>query len=107
MPSATIAPQMPGRIPGTWAKGVRQVLTGSTEPAGGAHLRHNRAARPLLPAAWIVFTCSLGPPAGGADPSTCAVTTHSPGFMPPIRAVRETGPLPGTTCSVLPHCLHL
>src|SRR5216683_2717391 len=61
MPSVTIAPQMPERIPGTWAKGVRQVLTGSTDPAGGAHLRHNRATRPLLPAAWIVFSCSLGP----------------------------------------------
>src|SRR2546422_3642411 len=36
MPSVTIAPQMPGRIPGARAKGVRQVLTGSTDPADGA-----------------------------------------------------------------------
>src|SRR5438477_1808824 len=95
MPRVTIAPQMPGRIPGTWAKGVRQVLTGSTDPADGAHLRHNRAAGRSEPAAWIVFSCSRDPRAGVVDPSTCVVTTHSPGVMPRTRAVSEIGPLPG------------
>src|SRR5438128_2158475 len=64
MPNVTIAPQMPGRIPGTRAKGVRQVLTGSTDPADGAHLCQNRAVGPGGPAARVAFPCSLDPRAG-------------------------------------------
>src|SRR5437763_12806757 len=64
MPRVTIAPQMPGKIPGTWAKGVRQVLTGSTDPADGAHLRQNRAIGPDGPAARVALPCSLGPRTG-------------------------------------------
>src|SRR6266849_3208843 len=64
MPSVTIVPQMPGRIPGTRARGVRQVLTGSADPADGAHLRQNRAVGRSGPAARGVFPCSLGPHAG-------------------------------------------
>src|SRR6266702_650247 len=64
MPSVTIAPQMPGRSPGTWAKGVRHVLTGSSDEAFGAHLRHNRATGRLLPASEVAFPCSRGPRAG-------------------------------------------
>src|SRR5712692_822550 len=101
MPSVTIAPQMPGRIPGTWAKGIRQVLTGSTDPAGGAHLRHNRTTGRSEPAAGATFSCSLDLCAEVADSSTCAVTTHSPALMPRTRAVSEIGPLPGTTCSMV------
>src|SRR6266487_3942414 len=64
MPRVTITPQMPGRIPGTRAKGVRQVLTGSADPADGAHLRQNRAAGPGGPAVRVSLACSLGPRAG-------------------------------------------
>src|SRR6266568_1942112 len=64
MPSVTIAPQMPGRIPGTRARGVRQVLTGSADPADGAHLRQNRAAGRSGPAVGVTLNCSLGPQAG-------------------------------------------
>src|SRR6266571_5407622 len=101
MPSVTIAPQMPGRIPGLRAKGVRQVLIGPADPEDGTHLRHNRAAGPLRPAAGVVFSCSRDPRTGVADPSSCVVTTHSPGLMPRIRAVSEIGPLPGTICSIV------
>src|SRR5258707_11091587 len=78
MPSVTIAPQMPGRIPGTRASGVRQVLTGSADPTDGAQLRHNRATGGGEPAAGVAFSCSLGPHAGVEDPSMWAVTTHEP-----------------------------
>ncbi|MFL5586646.1 MAG: hypothetical protein ACJ8DI_03180 [Ktedonobacteraceae bacterium] len=64
MPSVTIAPQMPGRIPGTRAKGVRQVLTGSADPTDGAQLRQNRAAGPLRPATRVTWPGSLDPRAG-------------------------------------------
>ncbi len=101
MPSVTIAPQMPGILPGIRAKGARQVLTGSTDPADGAHVRQNRAAGRSGPAAGVAFPCSRGPRVGGADPSICAVTTHSPGLMPRTRAVSEIGPLPGTTSSIV------
>src|SRR6266516_79830 len=74
MPRVTITPQMPGRIPGTRAKGVRQVLTGSADPTDGAHLRQNRAAGPPRPATGVTLPDSLDP-----------------------RAVSEIGPLPGTT----------
>src|SRR5712691_13448706 len=67
MPSVTIAPQMPGKIPGTRAKGVGQVLTGSTDPTDGAHLRQNRAAGHSGPVAGAAFRRSLGPRAGSAD----------------------------------------
>src|SRR5258708_35986508 len=87
IPSVTIAPQIPGKIPGTRANGVGQVLTDSTDPTDGAHLPHNRAAGRSGPAAGVAFPCSLGPCAGRADPSMRAVTTHSPGLMPPTRAV--------------------
>src|SRR2546428_12330052 len=95
MPSVAIAPQIPGKIPGTWAKGVRQVLTGSTDPADGAHRRHNRAAGRSGPVAGVALPCSLGPRVGGADPCMCAVTTHEPALMFRTRAVSEIGPLPG------------
>src|SRR5229473_5368398 len=64
MPSVTIAPQMPGKIPGTRAKGGRQVLTCSADSADGAHLCQNRAVGPSGPAAWVAFSCSLVPRAG-------------------------------------------
>src|SRR6266568_7586637 len=101
MPSVTITPQMPGRIPGTWARGVRQVLTGSTDEAFGAHLRHNRTTGCSEPAAGATFSFSLDLCAEVADSRMCAVTTHSPALMPRTRAVREIGPLPGTTCSIV------
>src|SRR5216683_6529616 len=101
MPSVTIAPQMPGRIPGLRARGVRQVLMGPADPEDGAHLRHNHVAGPLRPAAGVAFPCSRDPRAGVADPSTCVVTTHSPGLMLRTRAVSEIGPLPGTTSSIV------
>src|SRR5439155_15512347 len=101
MPSVTIAPQMPGRVPGTWAKGVRQVLTGSTDPTDGAHLRHNRAAGRSEPAAGATFSFSPDLCAEVADSRMCAVTTHEPGLMPRTRAVSEIRPLPGTTFSIV------
>src|SRR6202011_563086 len=64
MPSVTIAAQMPGRIPGTRAKGVRQVLTGSADPTDGAQLRQNRAAGPPRPATGVMLPGSLDPRAG-------------------------------------------
>ncbi len=64
MPSVTIAPQMPGKIPGTRAKGVGQVLTCAANSADGAHLRQNRAVGRSGPAAGVAFPCSLGPCAG-------------------------------------------
>src|SRR6266853_1971610 len=93
MPSVTIAPQMPGRIPGTRTNGVGHVLTSSADPADGAHLLQNRAAGPLRPAAGVADPCSRGPRVGEADPSMRAVTAHSPGLMPRTRAVSEIGPL--------------
>src|SRR5260370_611912 len=59
MPSATIAPQMPGKIPGTRAKGVGHVLRCSADSAGGAPLRQNRAAGPLRPTACECFFVRL------------------------------------------------
>src|SRR5712691_501649 len=64
MPSVTIAPQMPGKIPGTRAKGVGQVLTGSADPTDGAHLRQNRAAGPPRPATGVTLPGSLDSRAG-------------------------------------------
>src|SRR2546428_10683399 len=64
MPSVTIAPQMPGRMPGLRAKGIRHVLTGSSDRAGGAHLRHKRATGPGGADAGIAFPYSRGPRAG-------------------------------------------
>ncbi len=101
MPSVTIAPQMPGKIPGTRAKGVGQVLTCAADSADGAHVRQNRAAGPSGPAAGVAFPGSLGSRAGWADPSMRAVTTHEPALMSRTRAVSEIGPLPGTTCSIV------
>src|SRR5437773_5402888 len=95
MPSVTIAPQMPGKIPGTRAKGVGHVLTCSADSADGAHLRQNRAAGCGGPASGAAGVWERGPRAGGADPSMRAVTTHSPGLMLRTRAVSEIGPLPG------------
>src|SRR6266700_2026598 len=64
MPRVTITPQMPGKIPGTWAKGVRQVLTGSADPTDGAQLRQSRAAGPPRPATGVTLPDSLDPRAG-------------------------------------------
>src|SRR6266516_1156730 len=64
MPSVTIAAHMPGILPGTRAKGVRQVFTGSVDSTDGAHLRHNRAAGRSGAAAGVAFPCFLGPRAG-------------------------------------------
>src|SRR5437660_6556759 len=64
MPSVTIAPQMPGRIPGTRAKGARQVLIGSADPTDGAHLRQSRAAGPPRPATGVTLPDSRDPRAG-------------------------------------------
>src|ERR1700687_3855422 len=68
IPSVTIAPQMPGRIPGTRTNGVGHVLTSSADPADGAHLLQNRAAGPLRPAAGVAFPCSRRPRGGGGGP---------------------------------------
>src|SRR5260370_17667116 len=89
MPSATIAPQMPGRMPGLRARGVRQVLMGPADPEDGTHLRHNQAAGPLRPAAGVVFPCSRDPRARVTDPNTCVVTTHPPAFIPPTPALTQ------------------
>src|SRR6266487_7027768 len=59
MPSVTIAPQMPGKIPGTRAKGVGHVLTCSADFADGAHLRQNRAAGCSGPVGEVALPCSL------------------------------------------------
>src|SRR5437660_12701173 len=63
MPRVTITPQMPGKIPGTWAKGVRQVLTGSTDPADGTNLPKTQRFGPAdLPD--VVSFCCFDPRLG-------------------------------------------
>src|SRR2546430_12893274 len=82
MPNVTIAPQMPGKIPGTRAKGVGHVLTSSADSADGAHLRQNRTAGCSGPALGIVGAWESGLRKGGATPSTSAATPQSQGLLP-------------------------
>src|SRR5438876_9674852 len=82
MPSATITPQMPGKLPGTRAKGVGHVLSSSADSADGAHLRQNRTAGCSGPALGIVGAWECGLRIGGATPSMCAATAQSPGLTP-------------------------
>src|SRR6266581_4493495 len=65
MPSVTIAPQMPGMIPGTRAKGGRQVFICSSDSTDGAHLRQIRVTGDCEPAEIsVTFAWTFAPRAG-------------------------------------------
>ena len=77
-------------MPGTRAKGVRQVLKGLFDSTDGAHLRHNRVAGPLHPV--VRFWRRWAPSAESAEPVRTCLTPFArvPGILPGIWAAMVT-----------------
>jgi len=81
---------------------AQRVFTGLGGPADNAQLRHDQpAGLRLRPSRWPDLICERIFREMRCGPTSSAVIVHAPGLMPETRVVMETGPLAGTTPSMV------